>query len=92
MREARQKWPTRPLDRFIEGPLMAGMSVVGALFGAGQNVSTQVVKACAGDEKTGPFAYLCPFMEADKNPPTRKPQGAHFMATVKGGRADIGIK
>jgi len=41
--EARQQYP-RPLD-VIEGPLMAGMNVVGDLFGAGKMFLPQVVKS-----------------------------------------------
>ena len=63
--EARQKYP-RPLD-VIEGPLMAGMDVVGDLFGAGKMFLPQVVKSARVMKKS--VAYLTPFMA----PPT--PQG-----------------
>lgn len=53
--EARLKYP-RPLD-VIEGPLMAGMNVVGDLFGAGKMFLPQVVKKCKGDEKKCSLAH-----------------------------------
>src|SRR5262249_41250029 len=51
----------RPLS-VIEGPLMAGMSVVGDLFGAGKMFLPQVVKSARVMKKA--VAYLTPFMEA----------------------------
>jgi cobalamin-dependent methionine synthase I/methionine synthase I (cobalamin-dependent) len=48
----------------IEGPLMAGMSVVGDLFGAGKMFLPQVVKSARVMKKS--VAYLTPFMEAEK--------------------------
>src|SRR5437773_1017422 len=60
--EARQKCK-RPLD-VIEGPLMAGMSGVGDLFGSGQMFLPQVVKSARVMKKA--VAYLMPFMEAEK--------------------------
>ncbi|MGZ9190243.1 MAG: methionine synthase, partial [Nitrospira sp.] len=60
--EARQK-TTRPLD-VIEGPLMAGMNVVGDLFGSGKMFLPQVVKSARVMKKA--VAYLMPFMEAEK--------------------------
>ncbi len=60
--EARQKFG-RPL-LVIEGPLMAGMSVVGDLFGAGKMFLPQVVKSARVMKKS--VAYLTPFMEAEK--------------------------
>jgi 5-methyltetrahydrofolate--homocysteine methyltransferase len=83
--EARQK-STRPLD-VIEGPLMAGMSVVGDLFGAGKMFLPQVVKSARVMKKA--VAYLMPFMEAEKSAGA-KPQGRIIMATVKGDVHDIG--
>ena len=83
--EARQK-STRPLD-VIEGPLMAGMSVVGDLFGAGKMFLPQVVKSARVMKKA--VAYLMPFMEAEKTGGA-KPQGRIVMATVKGDVHDIG--
>jgi len=76
----------RPLD-VIEGPLMAGMSVVGDLFGAGKMFLPQVVKSARVMKKA--VAYLMPFMEAEKSAGS-KPQGRIVMATVKGDVHDIG--
>jgi 5-methyltetrahydrofolate--homocysteine methyltransferase len=83
--EARQKC-RRPLD-VIEGPLMAGMSVVGDLFGSGRMFLPQVVKSARVMKKA--VAYLMPFMEAEKSADA-KPQGRIIMATVKGDVHDIG--
>jgi 5-methyltetrahydrofolate--homocysteine methyltransferase len=85
--EARAK-ATRPLD-VIEGPLMAGMNVVGDLFGSGKMFLPQVVKSARVMKKA--VAYLLPFMEAEqaKNE-TKEPAGRIVMATVKGDVHDIG--
>ncbi|MEY2507872.1 MAG: 5-methyltetrahydrofolate--homocysteine methyltransferase [Verrucomicrobiota bacterium] len=83
--EARQKF-SRPLQ-VIEGPLMAGMSVVGDLFGAGKMFLPQVVKSARVMKKA--VAYLLPFMEAEKSADA-KPQARIVMATVKGDVHDIG--
>ena len=83
--EARQKCQ-RPLD-VIEGPLMAGMSVVGDLFGSGKMFLPQVVKSARVMKKA--VAYLLPFLEAEKSAGA-KPQGRIVMATVKGDVHDIG--
>ena len=83
--EARQT-RARPLD-VIEGPLMAGMSVVGDLFGSGRMFLPQVVKSARVMKKA--VAYLLPFMEAEKSAGA-KPQGRIVMATVKGDVHDIG--
>src|SRR5213080_3604122 len=83
--EARQK-ARRPLD-VIEGPLMAGMSVVGDLFGSGRMFLPQVVKSARVMKRA--VAYLMPFMEAEKSAHS-KPQGRIVMATVKGDVHDIG--
>ena len=83
--EARKK-AKRPLD-VIEGPLMAGMSVVGDLFGSGKMFLPQVVKSARVMKKA--VAYLMPFMEAEKSEGAR-PQGRIVMATVKGDVHDIG--
>src|SRR5262245_16578798 len=83
--EARQKC-RRPLD-VIEGPLMAGMSVVGDLFGSGRMFLPQVVKSARVMKKA--VAYLMPFMEEEKSADA-KPQGRIVMATVKGDVHDIG--
>jgi 5-methyltetrahydrofolate--homocysteine methyltransferase len=83
--EARQKCK-RPLE-VIEGPLMAGMSVVGDLFGSGKMFLPQVVKSARVMKKA--VAHLLPFMEAEKSAGA-KPQGRIVMATVKGDVHDIG--
>jgi 5-methyltetrahydrofolate--homocysteine methyltransferase len=89
--EARQKLG-RPLA-VIEGPLMAGMSVVGDLFGAGKMFLPQVVKSARVMKKA--VAYLTPFMEAEKaaieaSGQVAKAQGKVVLATVKGDVHDIG--
>jgi 5-methyltetrahydrofolate--homocysteine methyltransferase len=83
--EARSHY-SRPLE-VIEGPLMAGMSVVGDLFGSGKMFLPQVVKSARVMKKA--VAYLMPFMEAEKSA-NAKPQGRIVMATVKGDVHDIG--
>jgi 5-methyltetrahydrofolate--homocysteine methyltransferase len=60
--EARQKYG-RPLN-VIQGPLMAGMSVVGDLFGQGKMFLPQVVKSARVMKKA--VAYLEPFMEKER--------------------------
>ena len=86
--EARQKYG-KPL-LVIEGPLMAGMSVVGDLFGSGKMFLPQVVKSARVMKKA--VAYLLPFMEAEKKAAggTHKNAGKVLMATVKGDVHDIG--
>ena len=84
--EARQK-VTKTLD-VIEGPLMAGMQVVGDLFGAGKMFLPQVVKSARVMKKA--VAYLMPFMEAEKAGSSVTSQGKILMATVKGDVHDIG--
>ncbi len=78
-----------PLD-VIEGPLMAGMNVVGDLFGSGKMFLPQVVKSARVMKQA--VAYLMPFMEAEKlkSGITRKTNGKILMATVKGDVHDIG--
>jgi 5-methyltetrahydrofolate--homocysteine methyltransferase len=66
---------------------MAGMSVVGDLFGSGKMFLPQVVKSARVMKKA--VAYLMPFMEAEKATGA-KPQGRIIMATVKGDVHDIG--
>jgi 5-methyltetrahydrofolate--homocysteine methyltransferase len=83
--EARGRF-SKPLQ-VIEGPLMAGMSVVGDLFGAGKMFLPQVVKSARVMKKA--VAYLMPFMEAEKTAGA-KPQARIVMATVKGDVHDIG--
>ncbi len=86
--EARQKFP-KPLE-VIEGPLMAGMNIVGDLFGQGKMFLPQVVKSARVMKKA--VAYLMPFMDEEKrksgNMSTN--QGRILMATVKGDVHDIG--
>ncbi|MHB8303829.1 MAG: methionine synthase [Acidobacteriaceae bacterium] len=82
----------RPL-LVIEGPLMAGMSVVGDLFGAGKMFLPQVVKSARVMKKA--VAHLTPFMEAEKIAMAAaghavKAQGKIVLATVKGDVHDIG--
>ncbi len=84
--EARQKL-ARPLD-VIEGPLMAGMQVVGDLFGAGKMFLPQVVKSARAMKRA--VAYLEPFMEAEKERAGGRARGRLVLATVKGDVHDIG--
>ncbi len=77
----------RPL-KVIEGPLMAGMNVVGDLFGAGKMFLPQVVKSARVMKKA--VAYLQPFLEADKAGCDVRAQGRILLATVKGDVHDIG--
>lgn len=87
--EARLKYP-RPLD-VIEGPLMAGMNVVGDLFGAGKMFLPQVVKSARVMKKS--VAWLTPFIEEEKrnNPNTGNGNVPKvLLATVKGDVHDIG--
>jgi 5-methyltetrahydrofolate--homocysteine methyltransferase len=85
--EARQKYQ-RPLA-VIEGPLMAGMNVVGDLFGSGKMFLPQVVKSARVMKKA--VAYLMPFMEEEKQRlGNYRSQGKVLLATVKGDVHDIG--
>ncbi|MEO5563583.1 MAG: methionine synthase [Chitinophagaceae bacterium] len=96
--EARQKYP-KPLD-VIEGPLMAGMNVVGDLFGAGKMFLPQVVKSARVMKKS--VAILTPYIEKEKEDRrlahiaagTVNEEGAGaakiLLATVKGDVHDIG--
>jgi 5-methyltetrahydrofolate--homocysteine methyltransferase len=78
----------RPLS-VIEGPLMAGMSVVGDLFGSGKMFLPQVVKSARVMKKA--VAWLLPIMEAEKQAGGEsRAQGKILMATVKGDVHDIG--
>ena len=87
--EARAK-AERPLH-VIEGPLMAGMNVVGDLFGSGKMFLPQVVKSARVMKQA--VAYLMPFMDQEKrelglvDQPTA---GKILLATVKGDVHDIG--
>jgi 5-methyltetrahydrofolate--homocysteine methyltransferase len=85
--EARLKYP-KPLE-VIEGPLMAGMNVVGDLFGAGKMFLPQVVKSARVMKKA--VAVLTPFIEEEKLASgNTQAQGKILMATVKGDVHDIG--
>ena len=96
--EARQKYP-KPLD-VIEGPLMAGMNVVGDLFGSGKMFLPQVVKSARVMKKS--VAVLTPYIEQEKEDRrlaheaagTTNTEGAGaakiLLATVKGDVHDIG--
>ncbi|MCZ7496781.1 methionine synthase [Agrobacterium rhizogenes] len=87
--EARQK-AERPLH-VIEGPLMAGMNVVGDLFGSGKMFLPQVVKSARVMKQA--VAVLLPYMEEEKRQnggAERSAAGKVLMATVKGDVHDIG--
>ncbi len=86
--EARQKY-ARPIQ-VIEGPLMAGMNIVGDLFGAGKMFLPQVVKSARVMKQA--VGHLVPFIEAEKarSGDAGKPKGTIVMATVKGDVHDIG--
>ena len=96
--EARQKYP-KPLE-VIEGPLMAGMDVVGDLFGSGKMFLPQVVKSARVMKKA--VAVLTPYIEAEKEERMKAHAAAGtkateaagaakvLMATVKGDVHDIG--
>ncbi|MGD8331415.1 MAG: vitamin B12 dependent-methionine synthase activation domain-containing protein, partial [Acidobacteriota bacterium] len=85
--EARQQYD-KTLE-VIEGPLMAGMNVVGDLFGAGKMFLPQVVMSARVMKKA--VAYLLPFLEAEKEAAgLTEAQAKVLMATVKGDVHDIG--
>ncbi|HEY0066002.1 MAG TPA: methionine synthase [Flavisolibacter sp.] len=96
--EARQKY-ARPLE-VIEGPLMAGMDIVGDLFGSGKMFLPQVVKSARVMKKS--VAILTPYIEAEKEERMKAHLAAGtksdeeagaarvLMATVKGDVHDIG--
>lgn len=73
--------------KVIEGPLMAGMNVVGELFGSGKMFLPQVVKSARVMKKA--VAWLTPYLEAEKAGTSNK-SGVIVMATVKGDVHDIG--
>ncbi|WP_371419675.1 methionine synthase [Pantoea sp. CCBC3-3-1] len=81
---ARQK-ASRPIE-VIEGPLMAGMNVVGDLFGEGKMFLPQVVKSARVMKQA--VAYLEPYIEASKEKGSTN--GKIVLATVKGDVHDIG--
>ena len=82
----------RPLH-LIEGPLMAGMNVVGDLFGQGKMFLPQVVKSARVMKQA--VAHLLPYIEAEKKAMLDsggdvKAKGKIVIATVKGDVHDIG--
>ncbi len=82
----------RPLH-VIEGPLMAGMNVVGDLFGQGKMFLPQVVKSARVMKSA--VAHLLPYIEEEKKTliaggGEAKPKGKIVIATVKGDVHDIG--
>lgn len=70
----------------IEGPLMAGMNIVGDLFGSGKMFLPQVVKSARVMKKA--VAFLMPYIEDEKE--LGDTNGKILMATVKGDVHDIG--
>lgn len=84
--EARQA-AAKPIE-VIEINLMAGMNVVGDLFGSGKMFLPQVVKSARVMKKA--VAYLLPYIEAAKDDATSSSAGKVLMATVKGDVHDIG--
>jgi 5-methyltetrahydrofolate--homocysteine methyltransferase len=78
----------RPIH-VIEGPLMAGMNIVGDLFGAGKMFLPQVVKSARVMKKA--VAHLIPYIEAERDPSAAvRSNGRVLLATVKGDVHDIG--
>lgn len=85
--EARQKYD-HPID-VIEGPMMAGMDVVGDLFGSGKMFLPQVVKSARVMKKG--VAHLIPYIEEEKKKnKNSEPKAKVLLATVKGDVHDIG--
>ena len=76
----------RPLG-VIEGPLMAGMNVVGDLFGAGKMFLPQVVKSARVMKKA--VGHLVPYIEEEQDGKASS-NGKIVLATVKGDVHDIG--
>src|SRR5262249_17456558 len=88
--EAARQAASRALD-VIEGPLMAGMNVVGDLFGSGKMFLPQVVKSARVMKQA--VAYLMPYMEEEKartGDSASNSAGKIVLATVKGDVHDIG--
>jgi len=71
----------------IEGPLMAGMNVVGDLFGAGKMFLPQVIKSARVMKKA--VAYLLPFMEEEKAKKAAEREAAGLVALVEKGKGVI---
>jgi 5-methyltetrahydrofolate--homocysteine methyltransferase len=78
----------KPPLSVIEGPLMAGMSVVGDLFGEGKMFLPQVVKSARVMKLA--VAHLIPYIEEEKKRTGAQSKGRIIMATVKGDVHDIG--
>ncbi|MCB1886568.1 MAG: methionine synthase, partial [Rhodocyclaceae bacterium] len=78
----------KPPLAVIEGPLMAGMDVVGDLFGAGKMFLPQVVKSARVMKQA--VAHLIPFIEEEKARTGASSKGRIVIATVKGDVHDIG--
>ncbi|NMG77627.1 methionine synthase [Aromatoleum diolicum] len=78
----------KPPLAVIEGPLMAGMNVVGDLFGAGKMFLPQVVKSARVMKQA--VAHLIPYIEAEKLRTGATSKGRIVVATVKGDVHDIG--
>ncbi|CAI07915.1 Methionine synthase (EC 2.1.1.13) (5-methyltetrahydrofolate--homocysteine methyltransferase) vitamin-B12 dependent [Aromatoleum aromaticum EbN1] len=78
----------KPPLSVIEGPLMAGMNVVGDLFGAGKMFLPQVVKSARVMKQA--VAHLIPYIEAEKLRTGATSKGRIVVATVKGDVHDIG--
>ena len=86
--EEARKQAERPIH-VIEGPLMAGMNIVGDLFGAGKMFLPQVVKSARVMKKA--VAHLVPYIEAEKHATAdTRAKGRVLLATVKGDVHDIG--
>jgi 5-methyltetrahydrofolate--homocysteine methyltransferase len=85
--EEARKLVQRPIE-VIEGPLMAGMNIVGDLFGAGKMFLPQVVKSARVMKKA--VAHLIPYIEAEKQAGASNAKGRVLLATVKGDVHDIG--
>ena len=84
--EEARSMATKPIE-VIEVNLMAGMNVVGDLFGSGKMFLPQVVKSARVMKRA--VAYLLPFIEAEKDG-KQETAGKILMATVKGDVHDIG--
>ncbi|MCW2118614.1 methionine synthase [Flavobacterium sp. 7A] len=78
---------TKPIE-VIEINLMAGMNVVGDLFGSGKMFLPQVVKSARVMKRA--VAYLLPYIEESKEAGDKEGNGKILMATVKGDVHDIG--
>ncbi|QID19293.1 methionine synthase [Nitrogeniibacter mangrovi] len=85
---ARLEAEGKPPLAVIEGPLMAGMDVVGDLFGAGKMFLPQVVKSARVMKQA--VAHLIPFIEEEKLRTGATSKGRIVVATVKGDVHDIG--